>query len=146
MALTTDARNEIADALRAAGLPAFPYLPATVSLPAVILVPADPYVIPDRIGSTLTYTARFTVSLLAQAIDNASGLAAVEALIDETMGALPDGVLVIRCGPPLLDDLGAQGAAYVADLEISAHVTGPAPAPAKPSRTSVKTPATPITH
>ena len=144
MALTTDARVEIADALRAAGLPAFPYLPPTVSLPAVILVPADPYVVPDRIGPTLTYTARFTVSLLAQAIDNASGLAAVESLIDATMAALPDGVMVIRCGPPLLDDMGAQGVAYVADMDISAHVTGAAPEPAATPRPD--TPASPITH
>jgi hypothetical protein len=144
VALTTDARVEIAAVLRAAGLPAFEYVPPTVSLPAVIIVPADPYVVPDRIGPTLTYTARFTVSLLAQAVDNASGLAAVEALIDETMAALPDGVLVIRCGPPLLDDLGAQGSAYVADMDISAHVTGPAPTPTRPNRrTYSPTPAKP---
>lgn len=132
MALTTEARTEIATALRAKGLPAFPYLPATVSLPAAILVPGDPYVIPDRIGATLTYTARFRLSLLAQALDNESGLIACEELIDATMAALPDGVLVVRCGPPLLDDLGAQGSAYVAEMEITAHVTGPAPTPPPP--------------
>jgi hypothetical protein len=70
--------------------------------------------------------------MLAQAIDNESGLAACEDLIDRTMAAMPDGVLVIRCGPPLLDDLGAQGSAYSAEMEISAHVTGAAPTPDLP--------------
>lgn len=135
MALTTDARVEIAAALTAAGLPAFPYLPETVTLPAVIITPRDPYVIPDRIGRDLTYTANFRVSMLAQALDNAAGLAAVEDLIDRTMAAMPDGVLVLSVGPPLIDDLGAQGSAYVAEMDIAAHVTGAAPAPHTRPRT-----------
>lgn len=132
MALTTDARKEITAALTAANLPAFPYLPATVSLPAVIITPRDPYVIPDRIGRDLTYTANFRVSMLAQALDNESGLAACEELIDRTMAAMPDGVLVLSVSPPLIDDLGAQGSAYVAEMDVSAHVTGAVPPPAVP--------------
>jgi hypothetical protein len=135
MALTTDARVEIASALTMAGLPAFPYLPPTVSLPAVIITPRDPYVVPDRIGRDLTYTANFRVSMLAQALDNEAGLAAVEDLIDRTMAAMPDGVLVLRCGPPLIDDLGAQGSAYVAEMDVAAHVTGPMPAPTHRAKT-----------
>lgn len=144
MALTTDARTEITDVLRTAGLPAFAYVPATVSLPAVILTPRDPYILPDRIGDTLTYTASFRVSMLAQALDNAAGLAACEDLIDRTMAAMPDGVLVVRCGPPLLDSLGAQGDAYVAEMDITAHVTGTVPAgPTTTDQTPTTTDQTP---
>jgi hypothetical protein len=132
MALTTDARVEITAAFLAAGLPAFPYLPETVSLPAVIITPRDPYIVVDRIGSVLTYTVGLRVSLLAQALDNEAGVAAVESLIDRTLVALPDGISVLSVGPPLIDNLGAQGSAYIAEMEILAHVTGDAPAPLPP--------------
>lgn len=140
MALTTDARTEIVAALAAAGLPAFPYVPPTVSLPAVIITPRDPYVIPDRIGETLTYTAAFRLSIVAQALDNESSLAACEDLIDRTIAALPDGVHFIRSGPPLIDSLGAQGDAMVAEMDVTAHVTGPAPAPLAPVSPAPATP------
>jgi hypothetical protein len=138
MALTTDARHEITTAFQAAGLPAYAYLPSTVSVPAVVITPADPYVEHDRIGATLTYTAMFRVSIITAALDNESGLAACEDLIDAVMTALPDGVRPTRVGPPLTDDLGAQGAAYVAEMIIAAHVTGPAPVPRKAPTTNRK--------
>jgi hypothetical protein len=128
-ALTTDARKVITDALAAAGLPAFAYVPATVSLPAVIITPRDPYITPDRVGAILTYTAAFRVSCIVQALDNETALAACELLIDRTITALPDGVRFIRGGPPLMDDLGGQGTAFVAELDVEAHVTGTAPPP-----------------
>lgn len=121
-ALTTDARHTIAAALLAAGLPAFPYVPETVTLPAVLIIPADPYIVLDRVGRELTYTANFRVHVVAQALDNATGLALAETLIDATLEALPDGTAATRVGPPLLDDLGAQGSAFVAEIAVSAHV------------------------
>lgn len=123
MALTTDARTEIAAALLAAGLPAFPYIPETVSLPAVMVVPGDPYITLDRIGPTLEYLARFRVFVVVQALDTAAALAANEALLDATITALPVGVSANRVSPPLLDDMGAQGAAMVSEIEVTAHVS-----------------------
>jgi hypothetical protein len=122
MALTTDARTEIAETLREAGLPAFAYVPPTVSVPAVIVTPDDPYIVTDNIGGTLAYRAAFLVDCLAQATDPAAGLAKVEDLIDSVLAALPSGVWATRVGRPGLDDLGAQGTVYVAQISVNAHL------------------------
>jgi hypothetical protein len=122
MALTTDTRTEIAAALAMAGLPAFPYVPETVTLPSVVVVPDDPYIVVDRLGPTLNYTVAYVLHVVTQAIDNEAGLSSCEALIDDTLRAIPDGVRVVRVNRPLIDNLGAQGSAYVAQIFVQAHV------------------------
>lgn len=132
MALTTDARQEIADALNAAGILAFPVVPETLTMPSVVIVPGEPYVIPDRIGPTLAYTASYDLTCVAQAADNAAGLAAVEGMIDAVLAALPDGIRCERVTRPALDDFGAQGAGYVAQIFVTGHLAGAAPTPPPP--------------
>jgi hypothetical protein len=132
MALTTDARDEICLYLQMANLPAFPSVPETVTLPSIVILPDDPYAEIDRIGPTLKYTTFLTLNIVVQALDNTTGLANAEALIDATLKALPPGVRVTRVSRPLMDDLGAQGSAYVAQINVAAHVEEIPPAPAGP--------------
>lgn len=132
MALTTDARQEIADALNAAGILTFPVVPETLTMPSVVIVPGEPYVLPDRIGPTLAYTASYDLTCVAQAADNAAGLAAVEGMIDAVLAALPDGIRCERVTRPALDDFGAQGAGYVAQIFVTGHLAGAAPTPPPP--------------
>lgn len=123
MALSTDARDEIATALRSAGIEAFPFPPETPTLPSAIVLPDDPYLIPNRVGVGLTYSAAYSVDCLAQALDNEAGLAAVEALIDSVLAALPNGVTPTRVSRPVIESLGAQGNAYVSSIQVTAQLT-----------------------
>ena len=127
MALTTDARNDIAAALTSAGLTAHATVPTTIIPPCVIVAPDEPYIEPDRIGDWLRYTAYLRIGCIAQAVDNRAGLANCETLIDQVLTHLPDGVTVSRVGAPSLDDIGAQGAVYVAEVTITAHLEGNTP-------------------
>jgi hypothetical protein len=120
--LTTGARDAIAKALRDAGLPAHSYVPETVSPPAVIVIPDDPYIVVNRLGPRLSYSAAFTVTVMVQALDNEASLALCEAHIDAVLDALPSGVSATRVSRPALDDLGAQGAVYVAEVNVTAQV------------------------
>ena len=122
MALSTDTRQELTQWLRDQGLPAHASVPPTVSLPSVILVPDSPYLTPNRVGAQLSYQLALRIHCVAAATDNAAGLAAVEALIDQTLTALPTTVNVERVDPPQLDNLGAQGAAYVAEITTTLQV------------------------
>jgi hypothetical protein len=122
MALTTDARLELADALRAAGVACFPSAPETLTLPSVVLVPAEPYVRPSRIGNVLSYKASWELTCIAQAADNAAGLGGVEQLVDAVLEALPDGFTWELVSRPMLDVFGAQGAGYVAQITVTAQV------------------------
>lgn len=122
MALTTEFREEVTASLNAAGMPAFTPAPSTVTIPAVIVIADDPYVIIDRLGPALAYTVAARIMVITPSRDNAAGLAANETLIDDVLAALPDGVMATRISAPLLDDMGAQGTAYVTEIQITAHV------------------------
>jgi len=124
MALTTEARDEIATALTAAGILAFKSAPATVTMPSVIVVPAEPYLVVNRIGHGLSYMAAWDLTCIAQALDNESGLANVETLLDNVLAALPDGMAVTRVSRPMLDDFGAQGSGYVSQISVTAQLRG----------------------
>ena len=124
MALSTDARQELALLLRDAGLPAFAQMPQTVTLPAVVLVPDSPYLTPTRVGPQLAYQMGLRILVLGQAADNAAGLALIEQLLDDTLSALPGSVLVTRIDPPTLDTLGAQGSAYGSEITAQLHLEG----------------------
>jgi hypothetical protein len=120
---TTEGRLALHAALEAAGLPAFPYLPETVSPPCVIVLPDDPYVTPNRIGpGVLRYQAQYVVACVVQATDNETAVTNCEHLIDAVLFALPDGISASRVSRPSLDSLGAQGAIYVAEVTCTAQL------------------------
>lgn len=123
MALSTDARSEIAELLNLAGIPTWAETPATVSLPSVVIAPDSPYIFPNRIGNHLTYQVNLALKCSAMAADNAAGLATVEALIDDILKALPASVNVTAVNAPSTDDLGAQGNVLTAEILITAQVT-----------------------
>jgi hypothetical protein len=122
MTETTQARSALAAVLTAAGLPAHAYVPATVTVPAVILRPADPYMIPNRIGRGLRFAMALTCDVITPSLDNEAGLASAEALIESVLGALPDGWNAVRVGKPGVDDLGSQGSVYVTEIDLTAQL------------------------
>jgi hypothetical protein len=120
---STDARHELSVLLRANGIDAYPYPPETLSLPCVVVYPSDPYLEPNRLGhDTLRAAGFFTLAVAVQALDNEAGLSACEALIEDTLMALPSGVQVTRVSRPGLDDTGAQGSVYVSEITITAQL------------------------
>ena len=123
-ALSTEARLELHQAFIDAGLPSYSYVPETPSPPAVIVLPDDPYIEPNRLGARLAYRAHFIVAVIVQALDNETALTNAEALIDSVLTAVPSGVTVDRVSRPALDSLGAQGAVYVVEINVSAQVEG----------------------
>jgi hypothetical protein len=132
VAQSTEARLAITAALTAAGLPAFPYVPKTVSTPAVIVIPDDPYLIPNRVGSQLSMEVAFVVACIAQGNDTEAAVAQCEALSEAVIVALPDGVWATRVSRPSLDSLGAQGSIYVAEVTVRAQVQDDAHIPTIP--------------
>jgi hypothetical protein len=123
VSLSTDARQEIAQLLNAAGIQTWAEAPATVSLPSVVITPDSPYIYPNRVGKHLAYQVNLSLKCSAMAADNAIGLATVEALIDDILKALPASVNVTAVNAPSTDDLGAQGNVITADISITAQVT-----------------------
>jgi hypothetical protein len=121
-AASTDARLAITTALKTAGLPAFPYVPKTVSMPAVIVIPDDPYLIPNRVGPVLRMEAKYVVVCVAAAHEAEAGVASCEEMAERAILALPDGVTADRVTRPSLDSIGAQGSVYVAEITITAQV------------------------
>lgn len=117
MATFTEVRIEIEAALRAAGLPAFASMPATVAPPAVVINPDQPWITPYGLGGKGVYTVNFRISVMAPALDTEGSTTYLEELVEDTLDALPSGVDVHNVSSPRLESLSnSQGSAYAADI------------------------------
>lgn len=121
--ITTELRLDITAALHAAGLPAFASQPPTAPVPAVVLQPGSPYLEVVSLGRGLSYRVELVASITAAAFDTAAALATIENLIDQTIEALPDGVVASTTSSPRLEYLGeGQGSVYLAEVTLSALI------------------------
>jgi len=120
-ALTTEARGLIQSALTAAGIDNYQSPPPVPKPGMVVVLPDQPWVDVDRIGSRLNYTARFRLLLLVDGRSNAGAQLYAEDLLDEVLAALPDAFRVTYVGPPQFVDIGGQG--QIMAVEVSTQVT-----------------------
>lgn len=120
---TTSAREAIAAALQAAGLPAYPAPMGTTPVPSIVVEPDSPYLEPGALGRK-TYRVHLRLVITVPAIDTATSLRAIEQLAQEILDALPAGCDVQELTQPALQSIGqAQGSIYAAELVLSADAT-----------------------
>lgn len=95
-------RTALADAieenLENVSVHSFP--PEIVVAPAIVIVPDDPYIEPETIGSNVRAKVNFRVTIFAGEIDNESVLERVETLAAAVYEALPSGLIVGECSRP----------------------------------------------
>ncbi len=121
--ITTELRTQIAEALHAAGLPAFAASPPTAPVPSVIINPGSPYLEIVSLGRGLTYRVALTASITAATYSTSVALETIERLIDEVITALPDGVAPSTVSSPRLEYLGeGQGSVYMAEISLTAII------------------------
>ena len=121
-ALTTEARQALTTAFEGYGIRVYDTVPATPVPPCVVVVPDSPWLLPERIGSTLNYRARWRVLVVISPRTNAQAVLDIEDAIDGLLGLIPTGFNVDQVGPPSLSDTGAQGTVYTTEIAVSAHM------------------------
>jgi hypothetical protein len=122
MALTTESREALAQALDGNGWKVYETVPAVPIPPAVVITADSPWVVPERLGSHLNYRVRWRVLLVTSAKDNKKAQEDIEADVDQLLGFIPSGYVVDLIGPPSLSDTGAQGIVYTTELALSVHM------------------------
>lgn len=124
MSTLTAARHELAELLRADGIDAYTYPPETLSPPCVVVYPSDPFATPGTLGPAERFrmSVNYTLGCIVPALDNEAGLDACEALIEDVITALPPAITIARVSRPGLDDTGAQGSVYVAEVDITVSI------------------------
>mgnify|MGYP000028737442 CR=1 FL=1 len=123
MNASTSARLAIAEALQAAGLPAYPAGMGTTPLPSIVVQPDSPYLEPTTVGKG-TWRVNLRLVISVQAFDTMTSLAAIEDLAESAAIALPAGCQVQSLTMPSQQSLGeAQGSIYAAELVLSAVAT-----------------------
>jgi hypothetical protein len=102
-----DVRDELATALEGSGHTVYAYPPPTVIPPAVVIVPAQPYLDPETIGSAGTrFAIRFELICAVAAIDNQAQLDNLEQLTVAVIQSLPNGVAVDAIDRPTVEQVG----------------------------------------
>jgi len=121
-ALTTEARTALTTAMEASGLRVYDTVPAVPSPPCIVVVPDTPWLLPERLGSTLNYRARWRILIVISPRNNAQAVLDIENAVDDCLGLIPTGFNVDLVNPPSLSDTGAQGTVYTVELAVSAHM------------------------
>lgn len=116
----TSAREAIAGALQAAGLPAYPAPLGTTPVPSIVVQPDGPYMQPSSLGRD-TWMIGLRLAITVPALDTAAALAAIEQLTTDVLDNLPPGCMVQELTQPQLTSLGTgQGSVYAAELVLAA--------------------------
>lgn len=121
-ALSTEARQALVAAFEGQGLKVYDTVPAVPSPPCIVVIPDSPWLIPERLGSTLNYRARWRVMIVISPRNNAQAVLDIEDAVDTMLGLIPTGFNVDQVGPPSLSDTGAQGTVYTTEIAVSAHM------------------------
>jgi hypothetical protein len=121
-ALTTEARQALVAAFAPTGLKVYDTVPAVPTPPCIVVVPDTPWLLPERLGSTLNYRARWRVLIVISPRNNAQAVLDIENAVDDCLGYIPTGFNVDLVNPPSLSDTGAQGTVYTVEIAVSAHM------------------------
>lgn len=121
-ALTTEARQALTTAMAGLNIKVYDVVPGTPIAPCVVVIPDSPWLLPERIGSSLNYRARYRVMIVTSTRNNAQAMLDIEDNVDAALGLIPTGFNVDQVGPPTLTDTGAQGSVYTTEIAVSAHM------------------------
>lgn len=106
MADLTTLRNDLADALGAAGRVVYAYPNETITPPALVLVPGSPYLTPVSIGGPNNrIEVRFELTAYVQNQDNQAALKALETLMLDVFDVLPNGIGIDAWRVPLVEEV-----------------------------------------
>jgi hypothetical protein len=100
-------RKNLADALEGAGYKVHKYPPATVIPPAVVIVPDDPYLTAEVIGSGGNrWAVSFELIVAVAALDNEGQLIQLENITVDVVRNLPNGVSLGAIQRPTVEQVG----------------------------------------
>jgi hypothetical protein len=100
-------RTDLANAIQVAGYKAHRYPPATVMPPAVVIVPDDPYLEVEVIGSGGNlWAVRFELIVAVAALDNEAQLIQLENITIDVVRNLPRGTALGPISRPTVEQVG----------------------------------------
>jgi hypothetical protein len=100
-------RADLATAIQAAGYKAHKFPPATVMPPAVVIVPDDPYLTAEVIGSGgNVWAVAFELIVCVAALDNEGQLIQLENITVDVVRNLPKGVALGTVQRPTVEQVG----------------------------------------
>lgn len=100
-------RDNLAQVFTTAGYQAYAYPPAVVQPPAIVIVPDDPYIEVETIGSGGTkLLLRFELIVAVQSMDNPGSLDALEKMVAAVLQLLPQGTAVEPILRPTVEQVG----------------------------------------
>lgn len=116
----TLAKVQFKDALEAAGLDVKEYLPDRITPPVVIVMPNQPYLTPETVGSE--YTMNLEVVCIAATASNETASEQLDELIESVLNALPAYAGISTVGKPYA--LATGNAEYLSsNLNVTVTIT-----------------------
>ena len=118
-ALSTEARELLITAFTTSGYRVYDTVPNIPTPPAIVVVPDSPWLLPNRLGSTLNYEARWRVMIVIKKRQNAAETLDTENAVDTILGLIPDTFQVTAVNAPQLNDIGSQGTVITTEINVS---------------------------
>ncbi|CAB4191230.1 hypothetical protein UFOVP1213_14 [uncultured Caudovirales phage] len=121
-ALTTEARTTLATAFTGLGYKVYSAVPNVPTPKSIVIIPDTPWILPNRIGSTLSYEVFWKVIVTVSPRNNDAAQLDSENAVDTLLAAIPNPYTFTRVGPPQLTDVGAQGTVITTEINVSVRM------------------------
>lgn len=121
-ALTTESRGDLIDAFTGLGYKVYTAIPNVPTPKSIVIIPDSPWILPNRIGSSLSYEVFWKVIVTVSPRNNAAAELDAENAVDAILGAIPNPYTFTRVGPPQLTDVGAQGTVITTEINVSVRM------------------------
>ena len=121
-ALTTESRGDLIDAFTGLGYKVYTAIPNVPTPKSIVIIPDAPWILPSRIGSSLSYEVFWKVIVTVSPRNNAAAELDAENAVDAILAAIPNPYTFTRVGPPQLTDVGAQGTVITTEINVSVRM------------------------
>ena len=121
-ALTTESRGDLIDAFTGLGYKVYTAIPNVPTPKSIVITPDSPWILPNRIGSSLSYEVFWKIIVTVSPRNNAAAELDAENAVDAILGAIPNPYTFTRVGPPQLTDVGAQGTVITTEINVSVRM------------------------
>ncbi len=121
-ALTTESRTALASAFTGLGYKVYAAVPNVPTPKSIVIIPDTPWILPNRIGSSLSYEVFWKVIVTVSPRNNDAAQLDSENAVDIILGAIPNPYTFTRVGPPQLTDVGAQGTVITTEINVSVRM------------------------
>lgn len=121
--IAVNVRGALKTALSGVAANVFDSVPETEIVPFVALLPSNPYLEPNLLGTATRVKINLTAVVAVAGYNNAAALDNIETLVISILGTIPSGYTITSVSDPRPVTLASGSQVVACEIDLSTHYT-----------------------